>query len=225
MSTSTAQDRTQRVIAPTTRGAAGRPLVLRWVAALASWRVWAVSAVLYAAYAYAFFGTTAPFAIPRVAALCGQKPLDMRLTSSAADVNGFLAACGSTGRDAYRAMQLADLAYPLVFAAFLASSLALVLTLLAPHRPRLLALAALPFLASGFDYAENAMAWRALAAFPQAIATDRLLGVASAAKTVTSWLAGGALIVGTVALLLATVVRWSMRRRHPGSTSRDGLAT
>lgn len=45
-------------------------------------------------------------------------------------------------------------------------------------------------LGAGFDYLEHAFAWRALAAFPQPVATIALLGVASAAKQTISWLAG-----------------------------------
>lgn len=199
--------------ASTASGTAPAPRLARRLAALAGWRVWAVSAAVYTAYAGAFFATTAPFAIPTVERLCGQPPLDMRTTSSATDVNTFLTACGETGREAYRALQLADLAYPLVFAVFLASSLALALSRLAPGRPRLLVLALLPFLASAFDYVENVFAWRALAAFPGATATDGLLGVASAAKTATSWLAGGLLVAALVALVVLSALRWRARAR------------
>lgn len=200
-------------VVPTAPVAAPAPRLLRRLAVLARWRVWAVSAAVYTAYAGAFFASTAPFAIPTVERLCGQAPLDMRTTSSAADVTAFLAACGSTGREAYRALQLADLAYPLVFAVFLASSLALVLSRLAPGRPRLLLLALLPFLASAFDYVENGFAWRALLAFPWATATDGLLGMASTAKTATSWLAGGLLVAALVALVVRTILRRSARVR------------
>jgi hypothetical protein len=178
--------------------------------------VWTLSAAVYTAYAGAFFATTAPFAIPHVRALCGQPPLDMRTTSSAADVNGFLDACGTAGREAYRALQLADLGYPLVFAVFLASSLALVLSRLAPDRPRVLALALLPFLASAFDYAENVFAWRALVAFPSATGT--------AAKTVTSWAAGGLLVIGVLALLLRAALHWSARARASRDAAHHGTA-
>ncbi len=73
---------------------------------------------------------------------------------------------------------------------FLASSLALVLRRLVPGRQVWLALAAVPFLSSAFDYLENVCAWLALAAYPSPAATDSLLGVASMAKVATSWAAG-----------------------------------
>ena len=179
--------------------------VVRLLGRLATWRVWTSLAAVYLLFAGAFFASTLAFAIPRVEAACGQAPLDVRFTSSAADVHGFLEACGPVGREAYRMMQLADLFYPAVFALFLASSLALVLRHLAPARPRLLALAALPLLASAFDYAENLLAWLSLAAFPEPAATDGLLGIASAAKSATSWLAGGLLIGLVVARVVVRV--------------------
>ena len=194
-------------------------LVARTLGRLATWRVWTGLATVYLLFAGAFFASTLAFAIPRVEAACGQAPLDVRFSSSAAEVHGFLEACGPVGREAYRMMQLADLFYPAVFALFLASSLALVLRHLAPARPRLLALAALPFVASGFDYAENALAWLSLAAFPEPAATGGLLGIASAAKSATSWLAGGLLIALVVAL---AVVRLrglvGGARRRPAAT-------
>lgn len=194
-------------------------LVARALGRLATWRVWTGLAAVYLLFAGAFFASTLAFAIPRVEAACGQAPLDVRFSSSAAEVHGFLEACGPVGREAYRMMQLADLFYPAVFALFLASSLALVLRHLAPARPRLLALAALPFVASGFDYAENALAWLSLAAFPEPAATGGLLGIASAAKSATSWLAGGLLIALVVAL---AVVRLrglvGGARRRPAAT-------
>lgn len=211
------------LIEPSARTTAGPSGVWRQLARLATWRAWTASAVVYAVYAVAFFRSTTPFAIPQVQALCGEPPLDMRVTSTAEEVNGFLTTCGSVGREAYRSLQLADLLYPLIFAVFLASCMALVITRLAPTHPRLLALAGLPFLASTFDYVENALAWRALTAFPQPTTTDGLLGVASFAKTATSWVAGGLLIGGAVALLLAAASRAMTRARHTNSHAGDGL--
>ncbi len=141
--------------------------VARAMRHLASWRVWLASASVFTLFAGVFFGSSAPFAIPTVEAACGQAPPDVRFTSSPAEVGGFLEACGVAGREAYRAMQLADLVYPLVFAVFIASSLALVISHLAPRRPAFLALAALPLVASAFDYVENACAWLALASYPE----------------------------------------------------------
>lgn len=223
MNTIATIDNKQHMIEPGTRTTAGPSGVWHQLARLATWRAWTASAVVFVVYALAFFKSPAPFAIPKVQALCGEPPLDMRVTSTAEEVNGFLTTCGSVGREAYRALQLADLLYPLVFAVFLASCLALVITRLAPTHPRLLALAALPFLASTFDYVENALAWRALTAFPQATTTDGLLGVASLAKTATSWLAGGLLIAVAAALLLSAATRAMARARHWNHHRGDGL--
>jgi hypothetical protein len=188
-------------------------LLARSMARLGSWRVWLPLAAGYAVFAGLFFGSSVPFAIPQVEATCGAPPPDMRFGGRAADVHAFLVGCGPAGRQAYHSLQLADLAYPLVFAAFLASSLALVLRHLAPGRPRLLALAAIPFVASGFDYLENVCAWSALAAFPSPAVTDGLLGMASVAKTTTSWVAGALLIAGAVALAARSAWRLPARRR------------
>ena len=173
------------------------------MSALASWRAWAVSAATFGVVAGLFFASSAPFAIPQVEQACGQAPPDVRFFSSAAAVDGFLESCGEAGREAYRSMQLVDLFYPTVFALFVASSLALTISRLVPRHRALLALAALPFAAAAFDYLENAFAWLALAAFPEPAATNGLLGLASAAKSTTSW-AAGLLLLGTLAALAAT---------------------
>jgi hypothetical protein len=190
--------------------------VARPLARLASWRVWCAGVAVYVPFTVVFFGAGAPFAVGRVEKACGRPPLDVRFTSTAADVHGFLAACGPAGREAYRAMQLADLVYPSLFALVMASSLALVVTRLVPHRPVLVALAAVPFIASAFDYLENLFAWLALASFPGAGAADPLLGWASAAKTTTSWVAGSLLVAGLAALALRPV----LRRTHRGAAAR-----
>lgn len=193
--------------------AVGSALVARLadlIGMLASWRVWIVSASAFVVVAGLLFGSSAPFAIPQVEAACGQPPPDVRFTSSAADVSRFLDACGEVGRGAYRSMQVADLLYPLVFGLFLATSLALALTHLAPRRPALAALAVVPLIGTVFDYLENASAWLALAAYPEPSITAPLLGLASAAKTIAFWCSGLALL-GAVAML---AVR-SRRRHHP----------
>jgi hypothetical protein len=184
---------------------ARQPARLSWAARtmawLAAWRVWAVGAVVYAGFAWAFFASTAPFAIARVTEVCGQQPPDLRVGPGASEVHDFLATCGEPGREAYTAMQVADLFYPAVFAFFLASSLALTLRLIAPGRPRLLALAGIPVLAAAFDYLENVSAWLALSAFPEPGSADWLFAGASSAKNVTSW-AAGLLLVGAVLALV-----------------------
>ena len=68
---------------------------------------------------------------------------------------------------------------------------------------------------SGFDYLENLVAWRALLTYPDPVATNSLLGLASAAKTASFWIAGLLLLTSTAALLGRAV-----RRRHP--TPADG---
>lgn len=177
---------------------------------LASWKVWFVLAAAFAVCAVVFFSTEAPFSIPTVQRLCGAPPLDVRFTSSTAEVERFLSGCGVDGRSAYRNMLLADLLYPLVFGMFMASSLALAIAKVAPERPRLLAFAAVALIGSGFDYLENLLEYRALGAFPGRVATTQVLGMASAAKTITFWLAG----VGLLGLLVVVGVRQIRARRR-----------
>jgi hypothetical protein len=183
-------------------------VLTKWMGRLASWRAWMVSAVVFVAFAGVFFSSSAPFAIPEVEATCGQAPLDVRFHSTAGDVGDFLGSCGPVGREAYRSMQMADLFYPLVFGLFMASSLAVVLSRLAPDGQALVGLAGLALVGSGFDYLENAFAWRALAAFPDTPSTNSLLGLASTAKTVTFWIVGALLLVSLGALVVQGVGRW-----------------
>lgn len=118
------------------------------------------------------------------------------------------------GRDAYQHLQTAELLYPLVAGLFLASSLALVLRRLAPRHPSVVALAAVALLANAFDYLENVIARRALAAFPDRAATNALLGFMSAAKTVTPWRAGVLLLAGIAAVVVRTG-RWTLKSQRP----------
>ena len=189
------------------------------VTRLASWKLWVASAMLFTPVAWVFFASSAPFAIPAVEAACHQTPPDMRLFTSAHGVTEFLNDCGPNGRDTYRQMQLADLFYPAIVGVFLASSLSLAIQRLSPQPHRLLWLGALPLAAMAFDYLENLFAWLALASYPDPIATNHLLGVASAAKTTTSWAAGLALL----AALAAIVVR-ATRSRLSGANRDDHAA-
>lgn len=183
----------------------------RAAARLANWPMWALNAAVFGVFAGVFFATSAPFAIPHVEHLCRQAPPDVRFTSSAADVLGFLTECGAAGRDAYRFLQVADLLYPTVFGMFMATSIALAMSRLAPRRPALLCLALLPLIGSVFDYLENLCAWLALEGYPNPIPTNSLLGLASAAKNLTFWTCG-ALLLGALGLLLLAPAR---SRLHP----------
>jgi hypothetical protein len=199
----------------------GRRIVWSLVGAaarLAKWPLWVLSATVFGVFAGVFFASSAPFAIPHVEAVCRQAPPDVRFTSSAADVLGFLTRCGAAGRDAYRFLQVADLFYPTVFGMFMATSMALVIARLAPRRRALLGLAVLPLLGSAFDYLENLCAWLALVAYPNPSSTSSLLGLASAAKNLTFW-ASGALLLGALGLL---VIAYAGRRLRPRA-DRAGL--
>lgn len=169
-------------------------------------RIWIASAALFLVFAWVFFASSAPFAISEVEAACGQQPPDMRFFTSANDITSFLDACGPTGRDTYRNMQVADLAYPAVVGLFMASSLALVIGRMAPRGSDAVWLASIPLAASSFDYVENMFAWFALARYPDSAPTDAVLGYASAAKTATFW-ASGILLLGALAVLGVQLIR------------------
>ena len=188
------------------------------MARLAGWRVLLASGAAYATFAAVFFTSSLPFTIPRVEAVCRQAPPDVRFAPSATAVQRFLDACGAAGRESYRNLQLADLAYPTVFALFVAAALAFVLSRLTRPGSRLLSLCALPVLGAAFDYLENASAWLALAAHPEPSVASSLFGLASGAKNIASWAAGLVLVVALV-LLLARAARDTWR------ASRDAVGT
>lgn len=184
----------------------GTPFVARF----ASWKLWVASAVIFVPFAWMFFASSAPFSIPEVEAACGQAPPDMRFFTSSDGVTQFLDDCGTNGRDTYRNMQLADIFYPAIIGVFLASSLSLAIKRLSSRPGRTLWLAALPLAAMAFDYLENILAWLALTSYPDPDATTNLLGVASAAKTTTSWAAGLLLLAAVAAIVVqATKARLS----------------
>ncbi len=195
---------------PTTPPEMSTPLLMR----LASWKLWIVCAVIFVPFAWMFFASSAPFAVPEVEAACGQAPPDMRFFTTADGVTEFLEGCGSDGRNTYRNMQVADIFYPAIVGIFLASSLSLAIRRLSPRPGRVLWLVALPLAGAAFDYLENALAWLALTSYPDPTATNHLLGVASAAKTATSWAAGFTLVAA-----LAAIAVQAVRSRLSGSTA------
>lgn len=168
---------------------------------LGSWRTLALAAALFFPFAALLFASSAPFSLPTVEEACGVPALDVRFFADSDDVSQFLNSCGETGRDAYRNLQIADLFYPAVFGLFFASALVIVASRAFADRPRFAWLAALPMLGAGFDYIENVLAWRALAAFPDSASSNALLGFASAAKTSSFWLAGISFLVASGVLV------------------------
>jgi hypothetical protein len=161
-------------------------------------RVLVASGALCFVLAAVMFGTSGTGSLAQVAERCGQAAPDVRFTSSPEQVQGFLTACGAAGREAYRDLQLLDLVYPAAVGTFLAAALASVLSR-AARRTRVVALAALPLLASGFDYLENLAAWVLLARYPDPLPwVARLLGLASAGKQSLMWASITILAVGIV---------------------------
>lgn len=191
------------------------------VAGLASRSILLASGLIFVVFAGVFFASSAPFSIPTVEAACGAQPPDVLVAPSATEIDRFLTGCGPEGRQAYRNLQLADLAYPAVFALFLASALVSSLTRLAPHRPGLSGLALLPAIGAGFDYLENAVAWRALAVHPGSASTNPLFAVASIGKNLAFWAAGALLLVSLGWLIVRAVGRAVQRRSFGRSAPLD----
>ncbi len=191
------------------------------LARLATWRFLLGVGVVFVAFAGALFMSSAPFSIAAVEEACGASPPDVRFFSTADEVDRFLDGCGSEGRNAYRNLQLADLAYPAVFGLFMASSLALVLRRLFPHRLELIGLSAIALVGSGFDYAENALAWVAWATFPDPASSSFLLGPASAGKNLAFWIAGAGLFAGLVVLSVRSAMD-HLRRISGGQATPAG---
>lgn len=194
---------------------------------LGSWRFWIPSAVVFIVFAGVFFASSAPFSIPEVEAACGQAPPDVRPFTSAGGVSEFLDACGPRGRTAYRNMQIADLFYPAAFGLFLASSIALAITRISSSGRAVIGLAAVPLVAAGFDYLENAFAWIALVSHPGAAPTNALLGLASAAKTTIFWVSG-ILLLGSLGVVGVQRIRRTgdrPRRTRERADTNDPIAT
>ncbi len=162
-------------------------------------RILVASGVLCLLLAGFMFGTSGRGSLAHVAEHCGQDAPDVRFTTSPEQLQQFLTACGDTGRDAYRDLQLVDLVYPALVGVFLASALASVLSRVG-RRGAAVALAALPLLASAFDYLENLAAWILLARSPEPLPwIGRVLGSASAAKQSLMWASIAVLVIGIVA--------------------------
>jgi len=149
--------------------------------------------------------------IPGVQATCGAAPPDVRLYTSPREVGAFLSACGMDGRQAERALQLADLVYPAAMASFMAGALAALSTRAAPSG-RWTWLWVVPVLSSVADYIENVAMWGALFRFPEAGPLDAVLGVASAAKQILGW-AGGIALIALIVVLLVRYFRGGAHRR------------
>lgn len=174
---------------------------------LADRRVLVASGALCFLLARFMFGTSGRGSLAFVAERCGEAAPDVRFTSSPEQLSGFLSACGAAGREAYRDLQLVDLVYPAAVGIFLASALASVLSRVA-RSSGVVALAALPLLASAFDYLENVAAWTLLTRYPDPLPwVGRVLGVASAAKQSLMWVSVAVLVVGLVVAVAGRIRR------------------
>ena len=186
---------------------------------LADRRLLAALLVAWLPLAALLFATDGRFSIAAVTERCDTAPPDVRPYTSPAEVRDFVRACGDAGLAAYRDLQLVDLVYPATFGLLLATALALLLRAGRPDASRWAGLAVLPLLAATFDYAENVAAWALLARAPDpAPWAERLQGVASASKQVTTWAAAVLLLAclarAGVALVRRTAARRSLSSGH-----------
>ena len=154
------------------------------------WALLAVVAAMWTALVVVLFAWSGRFSLAAVDLACGAPAPDVRTAPSPAEVRAFIASCGPDGLAAYRDLQLVDLLYPAVNAAFLV----LVLALLVSALPRGLRwVLALPVVAAVGDYAENVAAWTLLARGGDGSGwAEQLFQAGSAVKvaaTCSSWIA------------------------------------
>jgi len=122
-----------------------------------------------------------PFSAARISAVSGgEKTLDAMFAYSPSEGAAALAALGSEGRRHYNYLQIADLAFPLSYAAALSSAIFAWF-----HKRWALALACVPIVAAAFDYLENAAVFVALRTYPNP-SRAALLGASAAG--VVKWI-------------------------------------
>ncbi len=162
------------------------------------------------------FAWTGRFSLAAVLDACGTEAPDVLFAPSPARTESFLAGCGAPGLQAYRDLQVVDVFYPAVGAAFLAVALTL---LLRDASPRLWWLAVVPVAAALGDYVENAAAWVLIGAGPSAIPWVAVpLQVGSGAKVILSWVSW--LAVVTLLLGRVPMVRHRVAGRRAARSDR-----
>jgi hypothetical protein len=183
------------------------------------WALLGVAAAVWTALVVVLFVWSGRFSLAAVDLACGAPAPDVRTAPSPADVQTFIASCGPDGLAAYRDLQLVDLLYPAVNAAFLVLVLALLLSAL----PRGLRwVLALPVVGAVGDYAENVAAWTLLAAGGDGSGwAGQLFQAGSAVKvaaTCSSWTAALLLLVWVMVRVVAA------RLRDHGGAAPDPVA-
>jgi hypothetical protein len=125
-----------------------------------------------------FFWLT-PWGVRRMTAYGhGEKQLDLRMFYSPTHARRLLQRYEEDGIAHFRRLLLVDMAFPAIYAIFLAR---LGLWATGHAGPAVTAMTVGPVVAAAFDYAENALLLRALAIWPQS--GDRLIRLASACTT------------------------------------------
>ncbi len=175
--------------------------------ALADGRILARTAAAWAALAGLLFAWTGRFSLTAVATACGHPAPDVQFAPPPSETLAFLVACGEPGRAAWRDLQVVDLFYPIVGAAVLVVTLAMLLGRLAPQ---LAWLAFAPLLVALGDYTENASAWVLLAVGEGSSWAASTLQLGSAIKVIAS----SASWTAVIALLVPLVVARLRRREN-----------
>jgi len=151
--------------------------------------------------------------VPGVGRICGQAPLDTRLTYSASEVTSFVQSCGVVGLDQYRALQVADIAYPAIAAGFFITVLLFIWRPWVTKGGKLASLlVSVPIASMAADYLENILAWQLLSD-PSGFSptTVSVMSAASAVKTAAGWTTGLLIVIG-----VAIRIRHGLRSRSAG---------
>ena len=179
-----------------------------WLHRVSTWQVTLLALVVFFAFSILVLpGQSA--SMQEIAGGVGSP--DTSLFYSAADLYRMAETYGQAGRDAYlRARWTFDLVFPLVYGAFLATSIGWLFARGAPHGSPWQRANLAPVLAVLFDYIENSLASLVMLLYPRHMP---LLGVLASVSTVVKW----ALVLSSFVLLLAGVVlnvcRWLRSRR------------
>lgn len=162
--------------------------------------------------------------LPRQAAAAGVATRgaaspDMSFTYSADDLYRMAEAYGIAGRAAYvRARFTFDLAWPVVYAAFLAASISWLNRGASASPVWLHRLNLLPILAAALDYLENCATSLVMLRYPQPTAVVDAL---APAFTFFKWILLGAAFMG---LVVAAGAAWRRRLLHRDTSGRTGGA-
>lgn len=170
-----------------------------------------IAIAIFLPAAAAMFG----FFVPLVGQICGQAPLDTRLAYSASEVSGFVQSCGVVGLDQYRVLQVADIVYPAIAAAFFITVLLFIWRPWVAKGSKLAPLlVSVPIISMAADYQENVFAWQLLSD-PSGFSATMInaMSAASTLKTAAGWTTGLLIVFG-----VGIRIQRRLRGRSDGQT-------